>query len=99
MARSKEQAVAQTEIEKQLSGVQPLLDAAKEAVGSIKAENLNEIRALKMPPEAIRDVLEAVLCVMGIFDTSWATGHSHPPIASVGVWKPEALTDPIRTAH
>ena len=67
----KDLAAHTAEIEKQLSGVQPLLDAAKEAVGHIKAENLNEIRALKMPPEAIRDVLEAVLCVMGIFDTSW----------------------------
>jgi dynein heavy chain 2 len=27
-------------------------------VGSIKKENIDEIRSLKMPPDAIRDVLE-----------------------------------------
>ena len=51
--------------------MRPLLGAARKTVGGIKAENLNEIRALKMPPEAIQDVLEAVPSVMGIFDTSW----------------------------
>lgn len=44
---------------------QPILDSAKEAVNCIKSENLTEIRALKMPPDPIRDVLEGVLCVMG----------------------------------
>ena len=48
-----------------------MLDAAKQAVGGIKKDNLNEIRALKMPPEAIRDVLEGVLKIMGNFDTTW----------------------------
>ena len=28
---------------------------------------------LKMPPEAIRDVMEGVLRVMGNFDTSWVS--------------------------
>ena len=37
----------------------------------IKSDNLNEIRSLKMPPEAIRDVLEGVLRIMGNYDTSW----------------------------
>ena len=40
-------------------------------MGGIKSDNLNEIRSLKMPPEAIRDVLEGVLRIMGNFDTSW----------------------------
>merc|ERR1719171_887628 len=59
------------EIEEQLRGIQPVLEAAKEAVGGIKSDNLNEIRSLKMPPEAIRDVLEGVLRIMGNYDTSW----------------------------
>ena len=40
-------------------------------MGGIKSDNLNEIRSLKMPPEAIRDVLEGVLRIMGNYDTSW----------------------------
>ena len=58
-------------IEEELRGIQPVLDAAKQAVGGIKKDNLNEIRALKMPPEPIRDVLEGVLKIMGNFDTTW----------------------------
>jgi len=58
-------------IEKELSGIKPILMAAKKAVGQIKSDNLNEIRSLKMPPEPIRDVLSAVLMLLGIDDTSW----------------------------
>jgi dynein heavy chain 2 len=47
------------------------LEQAKKAVGSIKSENLNEVRSLRMPPEPIHDVLSAVLMLMGINDTSW----------------------------
>lgn len=51
--------------------VEPMLREAREAVGSIKSESLSEIRSLRAPPEAIRDILQAVLLFMGIFDTSW----------------------------
>ena len=58
-------------IENELSDIQPILDEAKAAVGGIRKDNLDEIRALKMPPEAIADVLSAVLLLLGIEDTSW----------------------------
>eukprot|EP00501_MAST-03F_sp_TOSAG23-6_P000982 GSMAST32.ASY1.ANO1.1018.1 assembled CDS len=58
-------------IEEELSGIQPVLDAAKKAVGQIKSENLDEIRSLKTPPDPIRHVLSAVLTLLGINDTSW----------------------------
>ena len=48
-----------------------MIDAARTAVGSIKAENISELRSFKMPPDAIRDVLEGVLLLMGKEDTSW----------------------------
>jgi dynein heavy chain 2, cytosolic len=51
--------------------VQPLLDAAALAVGALKNEHLSEVRSLKAPPAAVRDVLEAVLRLMGQPDTSW----------------------------
>lgn len=60
-------------VESELSRIAPVLKAAQAAVGNIKSDNLNEIRMLKMPPEAIRDVMEGVLRVMGNFDTSWVS--------------------------
>ncbi|PIO67491.1 dynein heavy chain, region 2, partial [Teladorsagia circumcincta] len=48
-----------------------LKEEARSAVGSIKSESLSEIRSLRAPPEAIRDILQAVLLFMGILDTSW----------------------------
>eukprot|EP00760_Papus_ankaliazontas_P008674 PhM_4_TR13906/c0_g1_i1/m.49396/K10414/DYNC2H, DNCH2; dynein heavy chain 2, cytosolic len=66
-------AKAEEEIDKELSSIRPILAAAREAVGNIKSENLNEIRSLHMPPEAIRDVLEGVLMLLGMYDTSWVS--------------------------
>ena len=60
-----------TEIENELSEIQPILDSAKQAVGQIKNEHLNEIRSLNAPPEAIADVLAAVLMMLGVQDLSW----------------------------
>ncbi|GFH23299.1 uncharacterized protein HaLaN_20893 [Haematococcus lacustris] len=74
----KKQAVEEVEmqnrrggVEIELAEVQPLIDQARKAVGQIKKENIDEIRSLKMPPDAIRDVLEGVLLVLGQDDTSW----------------------------
>lgn len=60
-------------IEAELSEIGPLLEEAQKAVGGIKSESLSEIRALRMPPDAIRDILEGVLRLMGIMDTSWVS--------------------------
>ncbi|XP_057206860.1 cytoplasmic dynein 2 heavy chain 1 isoform X3 [Triplophysa rosa] len=63
-------------IDEELREVQPLVDEAKQAVGNIKSESLSEIRSLRMPPDVIRDILEGVLRLMGIFDTSWVSMKS-----------------------
>lgn len=60
-------------IEAELSEIGPLLQEAQKAVGNIKGESLNEIRALRMPPEVVRDILEGVLRLMGIMDASWVS--------------------------
>ncbi|KAL3276304.1 hypothetical protein HHI36_024202 [Cryptolaemus montrouzieri] len=59
------------EIEEELSDVEPLIEEARTAVGKIRPESLSEIRSLRAPPEIIRDILEGVLRLMGIQDTSW----------------------------
>ena len=59
------------EVEASLSECTPVLEAARQAVGNIKKDNLTEIRSLKLPPEPIRDVLEGVLRLMKNQDTSW----------------------------
>ena len=61
------------EIEIELSEIQPLVQDAKSAVGDIKPESLSEIRSLRMPPDVIRDILEALQRLMGIFDASWVS--------------------------
>eukprot|EP01084_Bolivina_argentea_P165210 287046_1 len=58
-------------IELELTDIQPLVDEAKAAVGQIRRDSLNELRMLRLPPEAINDVLSGVLILMGNFDTSW----------------------------
>ncbi|XP_068440329.1 cytoplasmic dynein 2 heavy chain 1 isoform X1 [Clinocottus analis] len=63
-------------IDHEMKEVQPLVDEAKCAVGNIKPEALSEIRSLRMPPDVIRDILEGVLRLMGIFDTSWVSMKS-----------------------
>lgn len=63
--------VRKHEIQQELSLVEPLLNEASAAVGQIKTEALSEIRSLRAPPETIRDILEGVLRLMGIRDTSW----------------------------
>lgn len=60
-----------SDIEHKLSDIQPILDTAREAVGSIRSDHLTEIRSLKTPPEAIRHVLSGVLRLMGNLDNSW----------------------------
>lgn len=58
-------------IDKELAEVEPLIAEARQAVGNIKNESLSEIRSLRAPPDVIRDILEGVLRLMGIQDTSW----------------------------
>ncbi|XP_050420010.1 cytoplasmic dynein 2 heavy chain 1 [Adelges cooleyi] len=59
------------EIDQELAQVEPLIEEAQAAVSNIKPEALTEIRSLRAPPEVIRDILEGVLRLMGIQDTSW----------------------------
>jgi dynein heavy chain 2 len=75
---TEEAALAQRKraIDSEMRGIEPKLAAAREAVGDIKAESLSEIRALRAPPDAVRDVLQGVLILMGIYDTSWVSMRS-----------------------
>ncbi|CAF1020652.1 unnamed protein product, partial [Adineta ricciae] len=61
------------EIDNELAETQPLVDQAKQAVGSLRAETLVEIRSLRAPPDVIKDILEGVLKLMGVLDTSWTS--------------------------
>jgi dynein heavy chain 2 len=61
------------EIDDELAETQPLVDQAKQAVGSLKSDTLSEIRSLRAPPDVIKDILEGVLKLMGVSDTSWTS--------------------------
>ena len=58
-------------IELEMTEIEPLVQEAKKAVGNIKSSTLSEVRALRAPPPVVKDILEGVLCLMGIQDTSW----------------------------
>eukprot|EP00051_Salpingoeca_urceolata_P021875 m.349048 g.349048 ORF g.349048 m.349048 type:complete len:4259 (-) comp19881_c0_seq4:199-12975(-) len=88
-------------IETELSDVQPLVDAAKKAVGTISSDALSEIRSLRAPPDVIRDILQGVLTLMGILDTSWVSMKSF--LAKRGVkedivsFDPRKITPTVRS--
>lgn len=80
-------------IELELKDVEPILQQATAAVGQIKGEALSEIRSLRAPPEIIRDILEGVLRLMGIRDTSWNNMKSF--LAKRGVKEDIRSLDPV----
>ena len=59
-------------VERDLAVVQPQIDAAREAVRGIRKDHLAEVKSMKSPPDAVRDVLEACMLIMGQRDTSWS---------------------------
>lgn len=63
-------------IDAELAEIEPLVQEARAAVGNIKSDALSEIRALRAPPDGIRAILEGVLRLMGILDTSWVSMRS-----------------------
>lgn len=84
----------QKEIKEELAEVEPILAEASNAVGQIKSEALSEIRSLRAPPETIRDILEGVLRLMGIRDTSWNSMKTF--LAKRGVKEDIRSLDPAR---
>ncbi|KPA81036.1 putative dynein heavy chain [Leptomonas pyrrhocoris] len=70
-AEQKDIATNRGKVEEELSSIKPMMEAARDAVSSIRSEQLNEIRSLPSPPEAIRVVLEGVLALLGVNDVSW----------------------------
>ena len=61
------------QVEQELTEVQPIIDNAKHAVEGISKSNLDWLRSLRMPPEAIINVMKAVLRVFGNLDSSWTS--------------------------
>ena len=58
-------------VENELGGIQPEVDAAREAVGELKPANLNEIKNFRVPPDPVTHVLGAVMQFLGQTDISW----------------------------
>ena len=72
-------------IETELAEVKPLVAQAKKAVSGIKKKYLDELRALKMPPQPVQHVLSAVLSMLGQKDLTWKAIKS--------CLKPSVVTD------
>ena len=59
-------------IETELSSVEPIMKEATEAVDNINREALSELGVLPMPPGVVKDILGAVLKLLGTSDASWS---------------------------
>jgi dynein heavy chain 2, cytosolic len=66
-------AARKADVETELGGIMPVLEAAREAVGGIDLRALHLIRSFKAPPEPVVHVLSGVLCMLGNEDTSWSS--------------------------
>mmetsp|Transcript_6643 Transcript_6643/g.9053 ORF Transcript_6643/g.9053 Transcript_6643/m.9053 type:complete len:198 (-) Transcript_6643:706-1299(-) len=58
-------------VERELSTIQPEVDAARASVGELKSSNLNEIKGFRVPPDPVTHVLGAVMQFLGQTDISW----------------------------
>ncbi|PXF43614.1 Cytoplasmic dynein 1 heavy chain 1 [Gracilariopsis chorda] len=69
----------EAEVSAKLAGVQPKVEAAREAVGSIRKEYLDELRAMPNPPPAVRVALEGVTMVLDAsrrkVESQYSWGH------------------------
>ncbi|PHJ15819.1 dynein heavy chain, partial [Cystoisospora suis] len=66
-----EQVKNSSQIEAELAKIDPEVAEAKKALGAITSQQISEIRSLKVPPEPVRDVLGALLRLLGQSDCSW----------------------------
>lgn len=61
------------EVEHDLAGVEPAVEDAKNAVKSIKKNNLQELKALNNPPLGVKMALESVCLLLGEPSSEWGT--------------------------
>ncbi|EAY22062.1 Dynein heavy chain family protein [Trichomonas vaginalis G3] len=63
--------VEQQKAQKELDEVQPIIEDAKSSVSNISKQKLDEIRRLASPPEVIKNILTAVLMLLGMNASNW----------------------------
>ncbi|KAA0149393.1 hypothetical protein FNF29_05946 [Cafeteria roenbergensis] len=90
------------EVESELGGITPVLEAAREAVGGIDSRTLTYLRNLKAPPQPIVDVLSGVLRMLGNEDLSWTSmrrflGSSGAKMSVIN-FDPSSISNATRTA-
>jgi len=59
------------DIDEELRDIMPAVEKAQKEVGSLREDNIREIKTFKIPSDAVYDVLSCVLMLMGIYNTSW----------------------------
>ena len=89
----------QAHITSELNRIIPILNSAQQAVGKISSDHLNELRSMHTPPEAIVDVLSAVLMLLGVNDHSWLSIKSNLTTRVIGDimnFNGERITEELR---
>jgi hypothetical protein len=59
------------QIDSELADITPLLKNASEQVRNISSKDLTELKSMPMPPPVVRDVLGAVVLLLGERDSTW----------------------------
>jgi len=49
----------------------PILEGCNQAVGNLSKKDIGEVRAYNSPPKDIKNVMSAVLCVLGKPNSDW----------------------------
>ena len=60
-------------VKQDLADAEPAVEDARSAVGNIKRQHLQEVRAMANPPEAVKLAMESVCTVLGHKIDSWRT--------------------------
>ena len=81
----RKQAIKTAEVEKKRQGISLELEQVSKQVEAsrrevqrcLKPEALNEIKTLRAPPKTIKDILDVLMILLGVADTSWTSVKSY----------------------
>ena len=69
-------AVEKEDAEAALAEAIPALEAAADALSSLKKDDINEIKSFSKPPDLVQKVAECVVILKGIKDVSWKSAKA-----------------------
>ncbi|KAI3646052.1 hypothetical protein MP228_008980 [Amoeboaphelidium protococcarum] len=66
----------QQQVQSELAEAEPAIASAKDSVGSIKKQQLTEVRSMANPPQSVKMAMESVCVLLGFESDSWRSVQS-----------------------